>query len=269
MSRQAFIFLSGTLLSLLHSAYAAAEETIYELQSLSEAHRALVGKTLISPEDAWSLARDVVYRDQEQTLYCGCPWVPYDKFDGAVAPSWCGLNSDGADDTSEILSWDNVVPASWFGRGLSCWKEGHEACHRGGVEYRGQACCALLDTTYMEMSVDLHNIVPAVLSINQSKANYPTGIVRGEPREFGQCNFEVGDIPSRYEPAISIRGDVARTWLYMDDTYGMALSASYRTLLERWAEQDPVDGWELERAKRVTALQGRFNPYIQMQGAIQ
>lgn len=269
MSHQAFILVSSTLFSLLHSAYAVADEASYELHSLSDAQQALVGKTLISPEDAWGLARDVVYRDHEETLYCGCKWAAYDKYDGAIAPTRCGLDAENGIDTGEILSWDNVVPAAWFGKGLSCWTEGHEACHRGGNEYRGQACCALLDTTYMEMSVDLHNIVPAVLLVNQSKGNVPTGIVHDEPREFGQCNFEVGDIPRRYEPSTSIRGDIARTWLYMDDTYGMAVTASYRSLLERWAEQDPVDDWELERAKRITALQGRVNSHVQGEGLSQ
>lgn len=231
------------------------------LAGLNEHQRTLVGKTLISPEDAWGLARDVVYQDNTRTFYCGCSWHAYDKFDGTTSPAACGLNTES--ETSEILSWDTVVPAAWFGRDLTCWREGHEACHRFGNEYRGQACCALLDQTYMEMSVDLHNIVPAVLSLNQAKGSTPVGIVRGEERQHGRCNFEVGDIPRRYEPAAQIRGDVARAWLYVSDTYGMVLSASYRALLLRWHEQDPVDEGERVRAERITALQGRINPYIQ------
>lgn len=260
-----FAYMVGACLAGLYTlpiAMAADQTEPPVLQGLTDHQASLVGKTLISPEDAWGLGRDVVYQGHEETFYCACSWASYDKFDGTTSPELCRLE-DRADEASKILSWDNVVPSSWFGKDLTCWREGNDACHRSGVAYRGQACCALLDRTYMEMSVDLHNLVPAVLSVNQAKSSSPTGLVRAEPRVHGQCNFEAGDTPRRYEPAAEIRGDVARTWLYFSDTYGMTLSRSYRNLLERWHRQDPVDEWEKERATRITALQGRTNPYVQ------
>ncbi len=269
MIRLSSIAVTAILLALYNTSSSLADSTAQALEGLSAAQTRLVGKTLISAEDAWALARDVVYKDNNKTLYCKCTWAAYDQFDGVINPQRCRVSPGVGDETAQILSWDNVVPASWFGKDLSCWKDGNPACHRYGNEYRGQACCALLDSSYMEMSVDLHNIVPAVLIINQAKSNFPTGLVVGEQRDFDECNFEVGDVPRRYEPSASIRGEIARIWLYMSDTHGMVLSPSYKQLLLRWSADDPADDWEIERSKRITALQGRINPYVQTEGSPQ
>ncbi len=64
------------------------------------------------------------------------------------------------------------------------------------------------------------------------------------------------------EPAEIVRGDVARAWLYMSETYGIRLSREERTLFEEWREADPVDAWERLRDERIEAIQGNRNEWV-------
>jgi len=68
----------------------------------------------------------------------------------------------------------------------------------------------------------------------------------------------------KIEPRPAIRGDVARTYLYMNWAYpghGI-ISRSNQKLFEAWNRADPVDDWERERARRIEAIQGNRNPFI-------
>ena len=73
-------------------------------------------------------------------------------------------------------------------------------------------------------------------------------MIRGEPREYGRCDFEVG--PSLVEPKASIRGDIARTYLYMAWGYPdkVKLSDEERAQYEEWDQRDPITHQEVKRA---------------------
>jgi len=61
-----------------------------------------------------------------------------------------------------------------------------------------------------------------------------------------------------------VRGDVARTYQYMDAAYpghGI-ISGKNRKLFEAWAAQDPVDAWECERARLIAKIQGNENAIV-------
>jgi deoxyribonuclease-1 len=84
----------------------------------------------------------------------------------------------------------------------------------------------------------------------------------GEPREFGSCDIEISD--RKVEPRPDIRGDIARTYLYMHQAYpghGI-ISRSNQKLFEAWDKEDPIDDWERERAKRIDGIQGNVNQFI-------
>ena len=40
------------------------------------------------------------------------------------------------------------------------------------------------------------------------------------------------------------------------------ISRSNQTLFAAWDQEDPVDDWERERARRIAAIQGNSNPFI-------
>ena len=61
-----------------------------------------------------------------------------------------------------------------------------------------------------------------------------------------------------------VRGEIARTYLYMDSVYpGRGIiSNKNRKLFDAWNKSDPVDEWECERAKRIERIQGNVNEVV-------
>ena len=45
---------------------------------------------------------------------------------------------------------------------------------------------------------------------------------------------------------------------YMEDIYGFRLSDQDQQLLTAWSRQDSPDAWEIERSRRIKAIQGRI-----------
>ncbi|MEK7856718.1 MAG: endonuclease, partial [Acidobacteriota bacterium] len=88
------------------------------------------------------------------------------------------------------------------------------------------------------------------------------GEVAGEARQYGACNFEIGGKPKVTEPPDNVKGDAARIWFYMSDTYGIKITDSQRKMFEDWSKSDPPDAWERLRNRRIDAAQGNKNPYV-------
>lgn len=217
---------------------------------------------------AKKVARDHVYKDHLSTFYCACRFTPMGTTGGgAIDPSGCGYEPRKNSKRGNRLEWEHVMPASFFGRNRSCWR-GHPAClDRQGKPYRGRECCGKpgVDDGFRRIEADLHNLVPAVGELNADRSNHPFGVVSGEPREYGRCDFEVGKDSSGgtvAEVEERLKGDVARIWLYMAQTYGVSLPEGYRKILEQWAEEDPISEWETERDRRIEEIQGNRNPFV-------
>ena len=64
------------------------------------------------------------------------------------------------------------------------------------------------------------------------------------------------------EPPDEVRGDAARSWFYMVETYAIKITAAQQKLFVQWAGSDPVDEWERLRNKRIAAAQGNTNPHV-------
>ena len=80
--------------------------------------------------------------------------------------------------------------------------------------------------------------------------------------EFGKCDVEIKS--RKVEPKESIRGEIARTYLYMDSVYpdrGI-ISNKKQRLFESWDKSDPLDQWECERARRIEKIQGNRNEVV-------
>jgi deoxyribonuclease-1 len=112
------------------------------------------------------------------------------------------------------------------------------------------------------MEADLYNLPPAIGEVNQLRSNYSMAMIDGEARRFGSCDLEIED--RKIEPRPDIRGDIARTYLYMDAAYPGrgVISDKNRRLFEAWDREDPVDAWERERVRRIEHLQGNTNPFV-------
>jgi len=109
------------------------------------------------------------------------------------------------------------------------------------------------------MQADMHNLFPAIGEVNGRRSNYSMAIIPGEKREFGKCDVEIEK--KKVEPRAEIRGEIARTYFYMDSAYpdhGI-ISKKNRKLFEAWNNADPVDAWECDRATRIEKIQGNPN----------
>ncbi|GGO80010.1 endonuclease [Marinobacterium nitratireducens] len=210
---------------------------------------------LTSFSQAKRILENEIYADNPVTFYCGCSYseapTPCKKNRTRLTPdaSSCGLAPRKQPNRSGRIEWEHVVPAWEFGHQMQCWQDGgRKACKK--------------DPTFRAMEADLYNLVPAVGELNGDRTNYRYGMIAGEPRAYGQCDFEV-DFKARVaEPAEHDRGDIARTYFYMADQYGLKIGRKQRQLFEAWARQDPIDKWEQERARRIEMIQGTKNRFV-------
>jgi deoxyribonuclease-1 len=156
------------------------------------------------------------------------------------------------------------MPAHHFGQHRQCWREPKTFCPReeGKRPYTGRQCCERADPVFEHAHNDLHNLFPSVGEVNGDRSNYRWGVLSGEPRAYGQCDFEVDTKTRRAEPPKAVRGNIARVYFYMEETYGFNISRQQRQLFNAWHKQDPVDAWEKERNQRITKIQGKPNPFI-------
>jgi len=108
----------------------------------------------------------------------------------------------------------------------------------------------------------MHNLYPAQADINKARGSQAYGMVLGEPRRFGRCDFEV-DLQKRHvEPQPAVRGNIARAMFYMHATYKLKLFSRQAVLLKQWHREDPPDQEELRRNQVIERIQGRRNPFI-------
>ncbi len=199
---------------------------------------------LAEPPSSFSKAKKVIsqiYHDHQSTFYCGCA---YNKVDGKLRTDLdsCGYMPRKNANRAGRVEWEHVVPAWWIGHQRQCWQDG------------GRKHCRKTDPVFRQAEADLYNLVPAVGEVNGDRSNYRFGMLEGESRAYGACDFEVDFKQRTAEPAPEIRGDIARTYFYMSDTYGIRLSKQQKRLFDIWDREDPEDDWEKERKRRIAQV---------------
>jgi deoxyribonuclease-1 len=215
---------------------------------------ALSGSVFSGGPSSFSAAKRVldneIYVGHQVTFYCGCSYAeaPIEGKPGRTRltpdPRSCGLEPRKNANRAGRIEWEHVVPAWEFGHQLQCWQEGgRKACKK--------------DPKFRQMEADMRNLVPAVGELNGDRSNYRFGMIPGEPRAYGACDFEVDFKARVVEPRPEVRGDVARIYFYMADRYGLRISSRQRKLFEAWDRQDPVSAWEAERARRIERAIGK------------
>ena len=190
-----------------------------------------------------------IYGDNPVSFYCGCRFAAKGE---KLTPDHasCGYEARKNANRAGRIEWEHVMPAWVFGHQRQCWQQG------------GRRACGK-DKTFKQMEADMHNLVPAVGEVNGDRSNYAYGMILGESRAYGHCDVEVDFKGRTLEPADAVRGDIARIYFYMRDRYQLRLSKGETRLLEVWSRADPVDAWELERNRRIRAVQGFGNPYVE------
>ena len=231
------------------------------------AARPVAADPLTQPVGSFSkakkIARDTVYADNRVTLYCGCSYVPTGRSGGRIDSSECGYEPRMNATRGSRLEWEHIMPAWFFGHTRSCWTDGHPECvNSRGKPFKGRRCCARVDEKFKQVEADLHNLAPSVGELNGDRSNLPYGEVEREAGEYGDCDFKIDRTRGVVEPMDSVKGDVARVWLYMNDAYQVELAPEQQGMFREWSETDPVDDWERERDQRVEKVQGNSNPFV-------
>ena len=170
---------------------------------------------------------DNLYPDGGETLYCA------EKFGG-------GYNKG--------INIEHVFPMGWVTHTLNCGRRKE---------------CRNNSDLFNQIEADLHNLYPARSDINEERSSIAFGMVNGEKRHYGSCDFEVQHHrPRLVEPREEVRGNIARAMFYMADTYDLTLFDKQIDLLQRWNKQDPPDDLEKYRNDKIESIQGNRNPYI-------
>jgi deoxyribonuclease-1 len=118
--------------------------------------------------------------------------------------------------------------------------------------------CEQDHTRFIEISTDLHNIVVTSLQTEYKMKNTVFGLLDGQVQE-NECGIRKH--MHIVEPPDSRKGDVARIMFYMHDRYQLPLVSSQPDLI-RWSEIDPPSPEEIERDRKIEAIQGNGNRFV-------
>jgi deoxyribonuclease-1 len=195
-----------------------------------------------------------VYHDHRTTLYCDATFSEHK----AITPLK-GFVTAKYKKRAKKVEWEHVVPAENFGRTFRAWRDGDEQCvTRKGVVFKGRRCAEKVDQAYRLMQSDLYNLFPAIGAVNARRSNYNFVASVDGNREFGSCGVKIAR--NKVEPPVSARGRIARTYLYMQDTYPRyKMGKPQAKLMQAWDRLYPVSEWECQRARRIGTIQGNPN----------
>lgn len=134
---------------------------------------------------------------------------------------------------------------------------------------------------------DLHHVRPARSSYNSLRSNAAFGPLYGNKNSMSKINYQGGgaSYTTRYvfEPADSIKGDVARIIMYVYVHYSTAVGGASQefygalnlysimaptnnqeciNILRKWNAEDPVSQDEITRNNYAYSVQNNRNPFI-------
>ena len=190
-----------------------------------------------------------VYPSHQKGFYSNCDYEVVAK---KLVPihKTCGFHYRKNKNRSERIAWEHVVPAWHFGPQLHCWQNG------------GRMTCRQTNTKFKKMEADMHNLVPAIGEINGDRSNFKYAMIEGEKRVYGKVDMEILFSKKHAEPSKAVYGDIARTYFYMRDRYGLKLSSQQEKMFIAWNNLDPVSRWEKKRNNLIKELQGDDNLYV-------
>jgi len=212
-----------------------------------------------------------IYSDHRTSFYCGCIYSAgkvVDKASCGYSPRKPFTRSGKVNKRANRIEWEHVLPASLMGQQLACWGSArgqYEQCVKSNGKLKsGRDCCLKVNDAFRHAHNDLVGLVPAIGELNADRSNYRYGIIEGESRKYGACDFEVENRIA--EPPKKVRGDIARIQLYLLGAYGPDLGFLFDEprfqMLRKWDVEDPVTDWERQRNKRIRAKQGGGNPLV-------
>lgn len=164
-------------------------------------------------------------------------------YSGAYETLYCRVQQQAG----QRVTVEHAYPASWIAAANGC--ASRTDCPRD---------------SYRAASSDMHNLWPALQRYNTSRGNQPFGEIPGETPRFANdtCDYErTSGAGAIVEPRDSVKGDIARSILYMIHFYDLP-DHDMLPMLVRWHIQDAPDAEERRRNDKIEELQGNRNPFI-------
>ncbi len=154
-----------------------------------------------------------VYQNQRETLYCGA------VFDAkGLVISLPGFTIETHLARAKKIEWEHVVPAENFGKAFTEWRNGHGQCiDSKGQSFKGRKCAEKMNIEYRYMQADMHNLFPVIGAVNALRSNYNFALLPSAKSDFGFCDMSIDG--SKAQPPEVARGRIARSYLYMDQSY--------------------------------------------------
>ena len=197
------------------------------------------------------LLLDKVYSDlPKETIYCGA------KFESKAITNPNGFSSPKYKGRSQRVEWEHVVPEENFGRAFPEWRTGHKDCKR-----KGRSCAIKKSREFRLMYSDMYNLFPAIGSVNALRSNYNCSEGLGDNSSLGGCDMKIK--ARKAEPPNSVKGIIARTYLYMDKVYTKyRIGSSNKKMFKAWNKMYPVTDFECKRAKKIQSIQHNRNAIV-------
>ena len=208
-----------------------------------------------------------IYKNAPYTFYCNCEisW-DLDTNKPSPLPQKCGyiarnpVTSSGKHNKrSTRVEWEHKISAEEFGRQLGCWVP---YVDENGKRRSARYNCQRNSDIFKNMDGDLFNLEPAVGEINGDRSNFRYSMIEGEERVYGACDAEVDFKQRVFEPMPTIRGDIARTYLYFILEYGMKVSKKQKQLYDAWNKLDPVSPQECKIHALKAKEMKKENPFV-------
>lgn len=194
-----------------------------------------------------------IYSPYRFTFFCHQPF----SSEGKLTYNSC--KSCPAQSTK--IQWMPIVPYPTLAKHLPCYYE--SICiNQKGKRFKGLSCCFQQSPLYQQMYHDLFNYVPELPALRRQRKNYTFDILLPNRPLKKQCHFYVDQKHKKIEVSPQARGFIARTYLYMYDTYHYPLSFEVLEKFRNWNQLHPPTDWEKERNRRIYLLQGRQNHYL-------
>lgn len=217
----------------------------------------LLSSSLLASSNGFSKAKKQMYKLWEQnpyTFYCNCKYDRknknnmIDRFSCSYEPRRELTKKGKKNLRAYRTEAEHIVPAENFYRQLPCSRTSKK--DRNGLSKR--AYCYKVNKNFQKFHDDIRNLVPSIGELNGDRRNYKYSALAAKKGQYGQCSFEVKN--KRAHISNSIKGDIARTYFYIRDTYGYKMSKQETKLMQAWNKLDPLDNWEKKRIRMSNNL---------------
>lgn len=199
--------------------------------------------TIKSFSTAKKILKKQIYNNDklEIAFYSGCrfDWKLHTYKSGkqrwkqVVDKNSCGYIPRTKSRRANFIEYEHIVPAHAFGHFLPCWKSG------------GRKNCTKTSKKFKMMEADLYNLVPAIGELNADRSNFTFTELYGEPRAYGDVDFEVDFKARKVEPSEIAKGQIARVYFYFQDKYNLPISKKQMKLFKAWDKMYPPTEFEI------------------------